>query len=67
MFNQAITEVVMTNWNMVHHNLLEVPEDGLVFREEYRALQSLLLKYVYVTCGTCAHDLVIQYMYTHKY
>ena len=31
MFNQTIPEVVTTNWHMVCHKLLEVPEDGLVF------------------------------------
>ena len=46
MFNQTISEVVVTNWRMVCHKLLQVPEDGLVFHEEYHALQ-LITKNIY--------------------
>lgn len=46
MFNQTVSEVVATNWCMVCHKLLQVPEDGLVFREEYCALQ-LITKNIY--------------------
>ena len=46
MFNQIISEVVATNWRMVFHKLLQVPEDGLVFREEYHALQ-LITRNIY--------------------
>lgn len=46
MFSQTISDVVATNWRMVCHKILQVPEDGLAFSEECRALQ-LITKNIY--------------------
>ena len=46
MLKQIVSEVVVTNWRMVCCKLLQVSDDSLCFREEYRALQ-LITKNIY--------------------